>query len=295
PRRRHVGSRWQAWTRVVRRRWLSCRAAAALSAPSWLGGDRPVGDGRVGVGHDAPRGGTVPVPPLGTAGPTGSVRVGSEAAHATHVVATGRGSGLLLRLVGHDGLGGEEQAGDRGSGPQGGARHLDRVGDTGREQVLERAGLGVEAVAGGQVADPLCHDAALEAGVDGDLLERGVDRDADDVRTGRLVTLQLEAVEGVLGGLDEGDATTGDDALLLGGLGVADGVLDAVLALLELDLGGRTRLDDGDAAGELGEALLELLAVVVRVGVLDLGADLLDAALDLLGVAGALDDGGLVL
>src|SRR5690606_40209443 len=96
--------------------------------------------------------------------------------------------------------------------------------------------------------DPLCHDAALEAGVDGDLLERGVDRDADDVRTGRLVTLQLEAVEGVLGGLDEGDATTGDDALLLGGLGVADGVLDAVLALLELDLGGRTRLDDGDAA-----------------------------------------------
>src|SRR5699024_6517989 len=90
-------------------------------------------------------------------------------------------------------------------------------------------------------------------------------------------------------------ATTGDDALLLGGLGVAHGVLDAVLALLELDLGGRARLEDGDAAGELGEALLELLAVVVRVGVLDLGADLRDPALDLLGVAGALDDGRLVL
>src|SRR5690606_18804424 len=89
--------------------------------------------------------------------------------------------------------------------------------------------------------------------------------------------------------------TTGDDPLLLGGLGVADRVLDAVLALLELDLGGRTRLEDGDAAGELGEALLELLAVVVRVRVLDLGADLRDPALDLLGVAGALDDGGLVL
>jgi hypothetical protein len=73
-----------------------------------------------------------------------------------------------------------------------------------------------------------------------------------------------------LAGLDEGDATTGDDALLDGGLRVADGVLDAVLALLELDLGGRARLDDGDAAGELGEALLQLLAVVVAVGVLDL-------------------------
>src|SRR5699024_2259223 len=88
---------------------------------------------------------------------------------------------------------------------------------------------------------------------------------------------------------------TGDDALVDRGLGVADRVLDAVLALLELDLGGRTRADDGDAAGELGEALLELLAIVVRIGVLDLGTDLVDAAVDLLGVSGALDDGGLVL
>jgi hypothetical protein len=45
-----------------------------------------------------------------------------------------------------------------------------------------------------------------------------------------------------------------------------------VLALLELDLGGRADLDDGNAAGQLGEALLQLLAVVVGVGVLDLGA-----------------------
>ena len=77
------------------------------------------------------------------------------------------------------------------------------------------------------------------------------------------------------------DATTGDDALLDGRLGVAHGVLDAVLVLLELDLGGRADLDDGDAAGQLGEALLELLAVVVGVGVLDLGADLVDPTGDL--------------
>src|SRR5699024_1346121 len=69
----------------------------------------------------------------------------------------------------------------------------------------------------------------------------------------------------------------------------------AVLALLELDLGGRARADDGDTAGELGEALLELLAVVVRVGVLDLGLDLVDATGDLLLVAAALDDRRLVL
>src|SRR4029079_18345117 len=43
------------------------------------------------------------------------------------------------------------------------------------------------------------------------------------------------------------------------------------------------------------EALLELLAVVVAVGVLDLAADLGHATLDLRGVAGTLDDRGLVL
>jgi hypothetical protein len=68
-----------------------------------------------------------------------------------------------------------------------------------------------------------------------------------------------------------------------------------VLLLLELDLGGRADLEDGDAAGQLGEALLELLAVVVGVGVVDLGLDLADAALQVGVGAATLDDGGLVL
>jgi hypothetical protein len=65
--------------------------------------------------------------------------------------------------------------------------------------------------------------------------------------------------------LQQSDATAGNDALLDRSLGVADGILDAVLALLELDLGGRADLDDRDAAGQLGQPLLQLLAVVVRV------------------------------
>src|SRR5881628_2565474 len=48
-------------------------------------------------------------------------------------------------------------------------------------------------------------------------------------------------------------------------------------------------------ARELREPLLELLPVVVRGRFLDLRPDLLDAALDLLGVTGALDDRGVVL
>ena len=95
--------------------------------------------------------------------------------------------------------------------------------------------------------------------------------------------------------MDEGGAATGDDALLDRGARRGDGVLDAVLLLLELDLGVRADLDDADAAGELGEPLVELLAVPVAVGVLDLGADLRDAVGDGGVVATALDDRRVVL
>ena len=40
-------------------------------------------------------------------------------------------------------------------------------------------------------------------------------------------------------------------------------VLEAVLLLFQLGLGGRADLDDRDAAGQLGQPLLQLLAVVV--------------------------------
>src|SRR3712207_8440235 len=46
------------------------------------------------------------------------------------------------------------------------------------------------------------------------------------------------------------------------------GVVDAVLLLLDLNLSRAADADHGDAARELGEALLELLAVVVRGGLL---------------------------
>ena len=108
--------------------------------------------------------------------------------------------------------------------------------------------------------------------------------------------LEVELLERDLAGLEQRDATTGDDALLDGRLRVANGVLDAVLALLELDLGGRADLDDGDAAGELGQALLELLAVVVASRDFSISARIwLTRPCDLVGVAGALDDRRLVL
>ena len=68
-----------------------------------------------------------------------------------------------------------------------------------------------------------------------------------------------------------------------------------MLALLELNLGSGTDLEDSNAAGELSQALLQLLAVVIGIGAFDLGTDLLDAAVDLLLGTSTLNDGGLVL
>src|SRR5581483_6381333 len=50
-----------------------------------------------------------------------------------------------------------------------------------------------------------------------------------------------------------------------------------------------------DAARELGQTLLQLLAIVVRGGLLDLRVDLSDARLDVCLLAGAVDDRGVLL
>src|SRR6266498_521861 len=117
------------------------------------------------------------------AGPTGGppvraarCRLGRDS--EVHVAAAGGGGGrlLLLGLVGDDRLGGEEQPGDRGRVLERGPGHLGRVDDPRLEQVDVLAGGRVEAMAGLHSTDPLDHHAALEAGVDGDLLQRLLER-----------------------------------------------------------------------------------------------------------------------
>ena len=91
------------------------------------------------------------------------------------------------------------------------------------------------------------------------------------------------------------DAAAGHDALLDRRAGGVERVLDPSLLLLHLGLGGRADVDDRHAAGELGQPLLELLPVVVAGGLLDRDLDLADPALDVVGLALAVDDGGVVL
>src|SRR5699024_9175795 len=186
-------------------------------------------------------------------------------------------------------------ASDGGSVLQSRAGHLHRVGDASSQQVHILAGGGVQALAGRQVVDLILHNARLEASVAGDLLQRTSQSRAHDLHAGCLVALQAQVVLQDVCGLHQCSATAGNNALLGSSLRVAHGILDAVLALLQLHLGGGTDLQDGHAAGELRQALLQLLAVVVGVSVLDLLADLLDATLQLLLGASTIDNGGVVL
>src|SRR5438552_1637832 len=123
------------------------------------------------------------------------------------------------------------------------------------------------------------------AGVVDDLAQRLLDRARENADADRLVLIRrLELVEHLLH-TDQRDATTGHHALFHRRTGRVQRVLDAGLLLLHLDLGGRADLDQGDTAGELRHALLQLLLVVIGGRLLDLLTDRLESRLDAGGLA----------
>ena len=188
------------------------------------------------------------------------------------------------------------QAGDRRAAFCSAVRvDLGRVDHAHLDEIAVLLGLGVEAEVALALDDLVEHHRRLVAGVGDDGAQRLLERARDDLDAGVLVVVvALQLVER-LAGADQRDAAAGDDAFLDRGTGGVQRVLDAGLLLLHLDFGRGADLDHRHAAGELRHALLQLLLVVVAGRLLDLLADVLDARLDALGVAGAVDDGGLFL
>ena len=78
----------------------------------------------------------------------------------------------------------------------------------------------------------------------------------------------------------QGKAAARHDAFRDRRLGRADRVVERLLLRFHLRLGRRPDPDDGHAAGELGQPLLQLFAIIVARRLVDLAADLLDAAVD---------------
>jgi hypothetical protein len=101
---------------------------------------------------------------------------------------------------------------------------------------------------------------SVDAGVLGDLTDRRLQRlAADDVDAGLLVVVVgLDAARRLLGA-QQRDAAARHDAFLDRGAGGVQRVVDAVLALLHLDFGRAADADHRNAAGQLGQTLLQLL------------------------------------
>ena len=175
-----------------------------------------------------------------------------------------RRGAVLLRRFDHRRFGGDHQAGDRGRVLQRGANHLGRVDDAGRDQVAVLFGLGVEAEGRRLVLQHLAdHDRAFDAGVFGDLADRGLQGAADDGDAGVLVVVvALEAFQR-LGGLQQRDAAAGHDAFFDRRAGGVEGVVDAVLLFLHFDFGRAADADHRNPAGQLGQTFLQLFLVVV--------------------------------
>src|SRR5262249_1341834 len=129
----------------------------------------------------------------------------------------------------------------------------------------------------------------LAARVVGELTKRRLKRATNDLQADFLVALELDVIERGLSA-EQSDTAAGDHALFHRSAGGMERVFDAGLLLLPLGLGGRADVDDGDTARELGETFLELLAIVIAGSLLDLAANLRDAAADVIRLAGAFHD-----
>ena len=107
------------------------------------------------------------------------------------------------------------------------------------------------------------HDRAFDAGVFGDLTDRGLQGAAHDGDARVLVgVVALHAVQR-LGRLQQSDAAAGDDAFFDRRAGGVEGVVDAVLLFLHFDFGRAADADHRNAAGQLGQTFLQLFLVVV--------------------------------
>src|SRR5271167_4329386 len=204
------------------------------------------------------------------------------------------GSALFVGLLGHHALGGEQQARDRRRILQRAANDFGRVDDSSLHQILELLAGRVESERPLVVLDLVDHYRAFPARVRCDPPRRSLDRLLDDRDTDLFGLARAHVVEHARRA-NQRDAAAGHYALFDCGAGGMQRIFDACLLFFHLDFGRRADANHRDAADQLRQPLLQLLAIVVRGGLLDLGANLLDPTLDVGLLARAIDNRAVVL
>src|SRR5688500_8294388 len=128
---------------------------------------------------------------------------------------TARRSILHRRELGKHAVCRKQEAGNRSRVLQRGARYLRRINNARLDEVLELVGRDVIANVALAAEDFLDDDAAVDARIGAELLERMLNRAAHNLGTDLLVTFELEAIDG-LAAAEESNATTSHDAFFNG-------------------------------------------------------------------------------
>ena len=81
-------------------------------------------------------------------------------------------------------------------------------------------------------------------------------------------------------GLNEGNSTTGYDTFFNSCTGCGQSIFNTMFLFFQLGLSCGTNTDDSHTASQFSQAFLQLFAVIIAGGVIDLSADLLDATLN---------------
>src|SRR6202166_597831 len=200
---------------------------------------------------------------------------------------------FFRRLSDHD-FRREQQSRYRSGVLQSQTRHLGRIQNAQFDHIAVLARLSVVAERALALTDPVQHHSGVFAGVGDDLAQRLFDRPSEDFDARRLIIVGADQLLDGLERAQKGHAAARHHAFFDGRTACMQSIFDAGLLFLHLDFGRSTDLDQGDTAGELGNALLELFLVVVGGRFLDLLANAFDAALDVRSLAGAVDDRGVL-
>src|SRR5207247_4770933 len=115
------------------------------------------------------------------------------------------------------------------------------------------------------------------AGIESDLPRRLLESAPHDACANGFVIVELELLDG-RDATEQGRAAAGDDTFLDSRAGGVHSVLDTGFLFLQFGFRGCADLDDGDAADQLGKALLELFLVIVAGGFFDLREDMFDSS-----------------
>src|SRR5690606_12864714 len=178
---------------------------------------------------------------------------------------------------------------------QRGTGHFRRVDDPQFQHVAVFAVGRVEAVVGLARFHVLHDNGRFRTRIGRDLAQRcfqrtGGQRDTDVLVF--VVTLELAHVGQCT---HQGNTAARYHAFLDRRTGCVQGVVNACLLLFHFHFSRSTDLDHRNTAGQLGNALLQLLAIVVGSRLLDLGTDLVNTGRDIALVTGTVDDGGVFL